>query len=345
MATNPMKRKSRNMFLLGMLITMILAGGVIAFLIMQMNKINEEMAYVQSGSVSVLTRDVKSGEIITQDMFKQIKMHPNMTPANSQGVMAMINDYMVDQNGNKIYGDAEGGFYYLDGNSNQINIFKGNDNKYYVKNGSNNVEVQILGSPAVAKIDIKANTAVTTDMLTTKDQAIAKDVRLEEYNMLELPIDLQNGEYIDVRLRLGTGQEFIVISKKEVKKCDETTIWIEVSEEEMLTMSNAMIESYIMPSSKLHAVRYVEPGIQVAAIPTYPVSQAVNDAIRENPNILQEAKDAYQSRISTKMRQAIEAELSKDAEDRKDNIEDKVEEEITKSLESRSQYIEELDVR
>ncbi len=49
----------------------------------------------------------------------------------------------------------------------------------------------------------------------------------------------------------------------------------------MLTMSNAMIESYIMPSSKLHAVRYVEPGIQVAAIPTYPVSQAVNDAIRE----------------------------------------------------------------
>ncbi len=35
--------------------------------------------------------------------------------------------------------------------------------------------------------------------------------------MLELPIDLQNGEYIDVRLRLGTGQEFIVISKKEVK--------------------------------------------------------------------------------------------------------------------------------
>ncbi len=45
------------------------------------------------------------------------------------------------------------------------------------------------------------------------------------------------------------------------------------------------------------------------------------------------------------MRQAIEAELSKDVEDRKDNIEDKVEEEITKSLESRSQYIEGLDVR
>ena len=43
-----------------------------------------KMAYIQSGSVSVLTRDVKSGEIITQDMFKQIKMHPNMTPANSR---------------------------------------------------------------------------------------------------------------------------------------------------------------------------------------------------------------------------------------------------------------------
>ena len=60
MAMNPMKRKSRVSFLLGMLITMLLAGGVIAFLIFQMRDIQDKIAYAESGSVYVLSEDVKS---------------------------------------------------------------------------------------------------------------------------------------------------------------------------------------------------------------------------------------------------------------------------------------------
>lgn len=345
MAMNPMQRKSKNSFLLGMLVTMILAGGVMAFLIFQMKEINKKMAYAESGSVYVLSQDVKSGQIITSDMLTKIKMNPKMTPVNSQEVMSLFtNDYLVDQNGNRIYGDAESGLYYEDSSGNQVNIFNGTDGKYYVKNGNSNVEVQVSGVPVIAKIDISANTAVTTDMLTLRENAINKDVRLEEYNMLKLPSTLENGDYIDVRITLPTGQDYIVISKKEVKRCSLTTVWLEVSEDEIATMSNAIIESYIMTGAQLYATRYVEPGLQVAATPTYPVSQAVNEAIKANPNILSDVLAAYQARINASARQAIESELSKYAADKKDNVETGVEESALKALESRTEYIDTLNV-
>lgn len=345
MAMNPMQRKSKNSFLLGMLVTMILAGGVMAFLIFRMNEINKKMAYSESGSVYVLSQDVKSGQIITSDMLTKIKMNPKMTPVNSQEVMSLFtNDYLVDQNGNRIYGDAESGLYYEDSSGNQVNIFKGTDGKYYVKNGNSNVEVQVSGVPVIAKIDISANTAVTTDMLTLRENAINKDVRLEEYNMLQLPSTLENGDYVDVRLALANGQDYIVISKKEVKRCDLTTIWIEVSEDEITTMSNAIIESYIMPGAKLYVNRYVEPGLQLAATPNYPVSQAVYNAKEKNPNILDEARASYRAKADVDIRTYIEGEISKNAADKKDNVETGVEESALKALESRTEYIDTLNV-
>lgn len=347
MAVNPMQRKSRNSFLLGMLLTMILAGGAIAFLIFQMNDINEQMEYAQSGQVYVLSSDVKSGQIITSDMLTPIKVHPNMVPTNSQGIMNYFNsEYLVDQNGNRIYGDSASGLYYESNDGTQINIFMGNDGKYYYKSGNSNVEVQIGGAPIIAKIDIKANTPLTTDMIAARSELVNKDVRLEEYNMLKLPSTLEVGEYIDIRITLPSGQDYIVVSKKEIKQCDLTTIWIEMSEDEITTMNNAIIESYIMKGSQLYATRYVEPGLQVAATPTYPVSQAVSNARSTNPNILQEAIDAYNDRVAannpTQDRNYIEQALSQYAEDRLDNVEDGVEASKTKALESREEYLDGL---
>lgn len=352
MAINPMQRKSRNSFLLGMLITMILAGGAIAFLIMELNKVNEEMVYAQSGEIYVLNTDVTSGQILTQDMFSPLSVHPDMVPVNSTGVMDYFNSsYLVDQEGNQIYGDATTGLYYEQPSANGgdptiINIFKGTDGKYYYKNGNTNVEVVVGGAPVVAKIDIAAGTPVTTDMIAYKDELINKDVRLEEYNMLKLPSTLEAGDYIDIRFTLPTGQDYIVVSKKEVKQCDLTTIWIEMSEDEITIMNNAIIESYIMPSAQLYATRYVEPGLQVAATPTYPVSQVVSNARASNPNILQEARDAYNDRVAqnnpTQDRNYIEQALSQYAEDRLDNVEDGVETSRTQAMESREEYLEGL---
>ena len=42
MATNPMQRKARNSFLLGMVLTLLLTGAIIAFLVMQLMNIKKQ---------------------------------------------------------------------------------------------------------------------------------------------------------------------------------------------------------------------------------------------------------------------------------------------------------------
>ena len=348
MAMNPMQRKGRNSFLLGMFITLFIAGAIIIFLILQMNELKEEKKYGESATVYVLAQDVSSGQIITSDMLIPKKVNPKMVPNNSQGVMSLFDyEYLVDQNGNRIYGDSEFGLYYevkdASGNTATVSIY--NDNgKYYAKSGGKTSQVIISGIPVVARIAIAANTPLTTEMVKATDDIVANDVRLEEYNMVTLPSTLEIGEYIDIRLTLPGGQDYVVISKKEVKNCDLSTIWLEVSEDEIVTMNNAIIESYIMKGANLYAVRYVEPGMQTASIPTYPVSAAVSSAMTNNPNILKEALDAYYDKITQLQsdRKAVDSALSGYAGDKIDNVEDGVEEAKLKSYESRIDYIEGL---
>ena len=45
MATNPMQRKARNSFLLGMLITLVIAGAIIALLFIQLKNYKEIKDY------------------------------------------------------------------------------------------------------------------------------------------------------------------------------------------------------------------------------------------------------------------------------------------------------------
>ena len=69
MATNPMQRKARNSFLLGMLLMLVISGAVIAILVLQlMNKMQEEkQEKLRMVSVYVLKNDVKSGQVITSE--------------------------------------------------------------------------------------------------------------------------------------------------------------------------------------------------------------------------------------------------------------------------------------
>ena len=85
MATNPMQRKSRNSFLLGMLLTLVITGLVIALLLMQLKNYREEEATRNANSyeIKVLAQDVESGEVITSDMFKKITIDKTAVPSNA----------------------------------------------------------------------------------------------------------------------------------------------------------------------------------------------------------------------------------------------------------------------
>ena len=83
MATNPIQKKVRNAALIGALVTLLIMSIVVAFLMMQLDKIKREQKEIEASyrTVYTLGKDVKSGQIVTEDMLvsgiAQIQHIPN----------------------------------------------------------------------------------------------------------------------------------------------------------------------------------------------------------------------------------------------------------------------------
>lgn len=208
-----------------------------------------------------------------------------------------------------------------------------------------------LTENTIAKIDLNAGTIVTNNMVQESEEKTTADLRKQEYNMVILPSQIQSGDYIDIRLRLSNGVDYIVVSKKkvEIPTIDgidsSSSIIINMNETETMVMANAIIEAYIDQGSLLYATTYVEPGLQQSVTPTYVPSGTVQNAINSNPNIEQEAKNAlfarYNQNAATRTN-TIDGALAQYVQDRVDNIEAGVQEEITRAKEQRELYLESL---
>lgn len=202
-----------------------------------------------------------------------------------------------------------------------------------------------LTDTTIAKVDLKKGTVLSNAIVVESNEQTTADLREQEYNMIVLPQYLEENDYIDVRLMLPTGQDYIVLSKKRVKSATEDTIWIDVGEDEIVTMSNAIVEAYIMKGSKLYATTYTEPGNQNNATPTYPVSREVLELINSDPNIRETAKNSLWQRYNASQRNgAINSAIGNYQDSALQNIENNLEEEITKSKEARQEYLEKLGV-
>ena len=207
--------------------------------------------------------------------------------------------------------------------------------------------------PLVAKVTMKKNTLLTTELLSKSDNIVQNDVRKQEYNMVVLPMDLVTGDYIDIRLMLPSGQDYIVISKKEVEipvvdgVDSADTIWINLSEDEILHMSCAIIDAYQIKGAKLYATKYTEAGMQEAATATYPVNASTSALLQSDPNILEKAmneiKNRYSNTNATSLRNDyINSSINSQGEQAQSNLETNMQESITNSQNSRKEYLESL---
>lgn len=310
MATmNPLERKARNSFIKGLVVAGLIGLiGIIVLVIILMRMRGEEQARLDAQkNVYVLRTAVQSGTVITQDMFTTVGADANVAPTDAL-TASTFNTLAYDEEGNEL--------------------------------------------EVVAKIDIAANTIVTANMLTTTDNINTDDVRVEEYNMISLPADLETGDTVDVRLRMPDGTNYIVVSKKKVTVMDQggipslNTISLELSEGEILMMSNAIVESYIMEGSRLYLTRYVEPGMQAGAITTYVPSGDVQNLIAQDPNIVNEAKQELVNRINTYgqlNRGNINDELNSiEADDRADAVSEGTTSEISSAQDARQSYLDSM---
>ena len=357
MAVNPMQRKARNSFLLGMLLMLVIAGVVIALLIVQLKNYSDKEAEELAAKVSiyVLGQDVKSGQTITSDMLVVQEVNMYTVPEDAIGDLETFENYnLQDREGNAVITrydeetDESTMYITRDGEEYELQQEE-NTGDYFITVGEERQYIELNSIPLVAKVDMTANTILTRQLVASADNISTDSVRREEYNMIVLPSQIETGDYVDIRLVLPGGQNYIVISKKEVTVPNiagipsEDTIWMNLSEEEILLLSNAIVEAYRIDGAKLYANTYTEPGMQDAAIITYTPSREVADLIQANPNIVEEAKVGLASRYDANQRNNIINQAITSAGEAGDsNVAAGVEEDITATEENRRNYLEGL---
>ncbi len=204
----------------------------------------------------------------------------------------------------------------------------------------------------ISKIDMTVGTVLTSSMISLNEEKLTNDLRLQEYNMIALPSNLQPGSYIDIRLQLSNGADYIVVAKKRVVNCDATTVWLNMYEEEIELLSNAIIEYYIVDGSKLYATTYTDPGLQTASTGTYVPNSEVVALINSNPNISALINsDRYSDQLKSIRNNNISSVLAqyyKDVEGTGrtkaiQNIETKIQEEIQNLEKARQAYYSQLN--
>ncbi len=381
MARNPMQRKAQNSFLLGMLLTVLITGIVIAFLFVQLNKVNNQLKEFKANRVSicVLKNEVQSGHVITDNLVKTIEVDKTTIPTNAIGTASSLATYSLEtanglqvttnENGELVIPDIDEqtGQQRIDAVTNQpkFRVINTNGEEYFYQDTG--VKIDFITSPIIAKVDMKPNTILTDSLIVKSSEKITDDVRAIEYNMFTISQQIENEQYVDLRLRLPDGSDYIVATHKkitipQIEGVDAvSTMILNVNELEILQINSAIVEAYQIEGSKLYVTQYVEPGMQEAAKETYVPSNTIRALIERDPNCVEVAKNALYDRLYAKnsdgsysgdflesasqQRQPINNALNGlDQEEAQDQIIDKVQEEITKTQEERQKYLESLGI-
>ena len=286
-------------------------------------------------------------------MLTQQVVNKNYVPTNAIGNITVLDNYALeDKEGNEVITEYKNNVatLYLSKDNTKYELKQEDTGSYYIEKNRDKEYIELNTVPVIAKVDMNKNTVITTEMVCKSNEKTTDDLRKVEYNVLTLPSQLQTGEYIDVRLALPSGQDYIVVSKKQVEIPQVSgvdvadTIWLKLTEDEIITMNNAIVDSARALGSVLKVTIYTEAGTQEAATPTYVPSKEVAELIRNNPNIVEKSKvtliNRYNSNASTR-NDALNPAINT-GDEGEENLKTKVQESVTNSKENRQKYLQSL---
>ena len=165
------------------------------------------------------------------------------------------------------------------------------------------------------KLGMTAGSVITTDCVY--EEVITADMRYYDLIVDVVPIGLQPGSFIDIRLKFGTGADYVGISHRQVVEINGNCIKLILTEEDIQAFSSMLVDMLVFSSdfqlredinkngkiddgeelevqaigAYLYAVEYVEGGIQEKSVKTYAPSEVVQAIMSEDPNILKREYD------------------------------------------------------
>ena len=237
MLVGPMKKKMVTTIILVVVILTVIFGVLGFFLLSgKQNQINELKKQAEVVERYVFTENFPAGHVIDKGDLTLAVVKAESTPVNSYESRTSVNA------------------------SNKEEIYLLTGTNYKIGETVNTLE---LLTGRKLEINVSKKTTLTDEMLVSLDGMPSDDLRTEEYTMINVPSNVIAGDYIDVRILFPTGEDFSVLIGKKVEKCTSNTIFLNLTEDDILTMGSAIIEAYMYEGTKLYATKYVDPSNQL----------------------------------------------------------------------------------
>lgn len=154
----------------------------------------------------------------------------------------------------------------------------------------------------VSAIDVGSNTVLTQSMVVHADldESVDNTSRLIAVNYVTIDTDVQEGDYLDIRLKKYGNEDglvyedSVVLSKKRVYAISGQEITLNLSEKEQLALGVAAVDATQYTAdgdgkaATLYSTRYVNAS-QEKAVVTYENAR-LSALINSNPNLIAEAQ-------------------------------------------------------
>ena len=183
--------------------------------------------------------------------------------------------------------------------------------------------------------------------MSVAEEELANDLREQEFNMLLVQTNQKKGDFVDVRIIFPNGENYIVLSKKQIidLSLKENIIRLWLDEIEIHNISSAIIDAYIHDGTKLYVTTYIMPELQEAATPFYAANEDVLNLMRNDPNILMKASDSLARQARATLEANLNAITVEDANKVTTGINEEISknEEIIQTLQSNEEKFKSLD--
>lgn len=146
------------------------------------------------------------------------------------------------------------------------------------------------------RVDMTKGTVLTNDVVN--NVKVTDDQRLLDIVTHSNPVGIEAGKYVDIRISLPRGEDFIALSHKKVQEVNGGVLKLIVSEEDIHTYNSMLVDSLLYGGTQIYAVEYVEGGVQKPADTYYPMSTDVLSIAQKDPNLLNAIKSDMLNRRS-----------------------------------------------
>lgn len=141
----------------------------------------------------------------------------------------------------------------------------------------------------VPRIDIAKGTVLSDGLLVEPEKMIVPELRTQDFFNIKKFYALKKGDVVDIRLKRADGTDEVVAAKKQIIDIVNGMVSFNIIDTERLNLNYATVEC-LASRGEMYTTLYVDPINQPAAPVTYAPNQQVLNMVRNNPDVVEQAK-------------------------------------------------------